>query len=946
MPVQNVTYALPAGTTSASGGTGGSPPVVATAFSLAGPANGTNNVASTLTVTPVGGPLSAAATVTLAIAGGGELSATSLSFAAGATAAQSVTITRTSVGTSTVTMTNSLALTNTGSPFSFTSAALVSAGTWATVSVEPYSFVPTRTADGSPFYSANNISNTQTDAGAAITSSLIPFREFSRPSLDDKGRLYYHGGLHSGYAGNDILRITLSSPLQVTQLDRPRVPKPGDVGFSTSATPSMWKDYGTALADQTEWQPYTYHNYCKNVWHPRLLDSSGQGSYIMCTTYPVSWDGSGYPVSSTTTYGDYDGRAYGLIRYDSGTKKYIKVTNSPTAWILQDLGEYSVHFDGILGLSQHNGNFNWLEMSARNGDVMTFSRTVTANATTGAGNQFNGGNGTIIRHLEAWKYLVVHTDYADAEKQRMWTYNHGTGAVAAVAVPAPATSGGNFHVAVDKPSQTVYCLVQGTPVRVFKCRFDQLGTWTELSMTNTPSMNALTSATLGRDLAFVAKGRLWLTDFRGNAYYALTLNSPPPDITVTKTATTWTTSAVGVNISLSKHSNIGYCPLDNCIYIHGGDFQNAGTSSGSYSTEINRLNLTTGVWDRPQDRAKSGDPDQGNMAKPRPYLPDDGGWYWDSVAAKFWWVPGGGQLVQPEVRAPDFPTQSQIDTAIATYGDSQRARNEISALTRWKVYQIMTYDPAANQWATVSFTHINGAFPAYNADQANSLWMAAYGGSNGRGQAYEASTRRIFKFSNAGYLFVFDCAALTCTMLNYVVNSNNTLLVPSLGRSLNNAHQCVVTHGGKMYHVDIDTGSLIRWHIDQPVIVRGTNTSFPADRVPIDLPARPAGYAGIDQNLYAGDHCYLRVVQGGLLYWWTNPQSIDGDVRGCFWRSLTNLDTSPWIPVQFPFDYLANSVSQNALGDGSWFAMGAYASNSAGADGVPWRQPNAYWRIA
>ncbi len=97
----------------------------ATAFSLVFSSAGTNDVPVTVTVTPVGGPLSGAATVTLAASNGGVLGTTTLSFSNGATAAQTTTLTRSADGTSVVTMSNTLGLTNTGSGASFTSSAAV-----------------------------------------------------------------------------------------------------------------------------------------------------------------------------------------------------------------------------------------------------------------------------------------------------------------------------------------------------------------------------------------------------------------------------------------------------------------------------------------------------------------------------------------------------------------------------------------------------------------------------------------------------------------------------------------------------------------------------------------------------------------------------------------------------------------------------------------------------
>ena len=104
-------------------------------------------------------------------------------------------------------------------------------------------------------------------------------------------------------------------------------------------------------------------------------------------------------------------------------------------------------------------------------------------------------------------------------------------------------------------------------------------------------------------------------------------------------------------------------------------------------------------------------------------------------------------------------------------------------------------------------------------------------------------------------------------------------------------------------------------------------------------------YGGMGQGgpgNMGGDHAFMRVFKAGLLFWHTSLNSVDGDVRGAYWRSLSNIESSQWIPVQFPFDYIANSVTTNTLGDGSLFAMGAYTSLGAS---VPNVNPKAGWRI-
>lgn len=110
---------------------GGTLGPIATAFTLSlGSSSGTTGNAVTVTVTP-NGYLSGSCTVTLAC-GTATLGTTSLSFAGSSNVAQSTTLTPATDATHTVTMTNSLGLTNSGSPASYTSSAPSPSADWLT----------------------------------------------------------------------------------------------------------------------------------------------------------------------------------------------------------------------------------------------------------------------------------------------------------------------------------------------------------------------------------------------------------------------------------------------------------------------------------------------------------------------------------------------------------------------------------------------------------------------------------------------------------------------------------------------------------------------------------------------------------------------------------------------------------------------------------------------
>lgn len=775
-------------------------------------------------------------------------------------------------------------------------------GEWNAVSVSAYSFVPTRDSAGNPRYDFG-VDVAQTDAGGAITSNKLPFREFSKPSPTDDGVLYYHGGLHSGYAGNDILKITLGAALTVQQLARPHVPIAGDIGYSTSGSNNLWKNYTPALAvgDRDQWQPYTYHNYCKNTWHPRL-------GYLLTCYYPASWDGNGFPVSSHTTYGDYDGRTYGTVRYHEATNRYTLQSASPQDWILQDLSDYCPMFDGILGLSHHNGAFNWLEMSARTGDVWVYQRTVTPTAETGAGNQFNAGNGTVIKHLDGWRFLLLHQN---PTRQYLWIYDHYTGAATGVTLPLAADEQ-QFVVAIDKAGKRIFCGHEGATLRVFQSYFDTPSTWVELTTTGAPSI----PSSAGREPLFYWRGSLYAFDFQAELFYRVVVDGDHPSISFAQIPTTFT-SAKGYPVAVQKHVNLAYCPLDGCVYYHGGDV------TESYSQEMFKYHVATNTWTQIQNECGA-DP-SGNVNGIRPLNPDDGGWMWDATEAKFWWFPGGGMLAQASGtsyprKCADMPTNAQWEAIATTYGGivqpggKRDTATYFNAIGRWKVHVPMQFDPVAGTWAVVDFT-------ATNTDGwPDDVLQHFYGGENGRGNAYDPVARKFFRIIIGGgfHICVADLATrtwrpfTTARLADETPFNDTDLQTQSYGIY----GFAVDPANGRLYGMRNLTGEL--FYIDTrgaPILHNGG----PGYRLPVYVLANPVVPA---PGSYGADHNYLRIFKGGILFWYNNNNDSTSPIRGAWWRSLTNIESSEWVPVQFPFDMTANSITTNKIGTDQYFVMG------------------------
>lgn len=151
----------------------------ATALTVSVPSSGPAGTAVNVTVTPNGPIPPGGGTVTLATSAG-TLGASTLTFTAGATAAQTTTLTLASAGSASVSMTNSMGLTNTGSPASFTATAPAGGYFSAVTNVSNDAYVPTADTGQTLIVSLHG-SGTNYDAffGAKWTADLAGGLEYA-----------------------------------------------------------------------------------------------------------------------------------------------------------------------------------------------------------------------------------------------------------------------------------------------------------------------------------------------------------------------------------------------------------------------------------------------------------------------------------------------------------------------------------------------------------------------------------------------------------------------------------------------------------------------------------------------------------------------------------------------------------------------------------------------
>ncbi len=249
----------------------------------------------------------------------------------------------------------------------------------------------------------------------AITPTLvsgIPARANSRPVMGEPGVLYFHGGLHSNYPGNEIDRIVLptgASTQIVTSIShQPNVPPGGvDSGYGSGSSNYVYRQFGTPLADRTSWQPYSQHTWCKNFYHPDWGYGS-QNCYARADG--ALTDANGYQVPCSTVFPD----CFGVVTFNFSEGKYhfqpsLSIENAAAGKFPED---YVIGRTGVSDWNEFRQSMVFME--TRGGGVTyvkewTRGRGVIKHPPIrGAGGfDASSGEGILIKWLEASKFLCL-----------------------------------------------------------------------------------------------------------------------------------------------------------------------------------------------------------------------------------------------------------------------------------------------------------------------------------------------------------------------------------------------------------------------------------------------------------------------------------------------------------------------------------------------------------
>lgn len=281
----------------------------------------------------------------------------------------------------------------------------------------------------------------QPDAVQPYVETKEPqFREYTGIALGD-GLVYYFGGGHSGYPGNDVETYSLQTNTW-RQSYKPNVPPAGDPVYGSGGSPYSWVDPATG-----EVRPYTIHGYARTSYYPLLHQYVCTAAYCKSVVYD---SGSGEWVCNDPDEGNGN-RKGELIAFDPNTNRWTLLAPMPIKGILT---QYDSGLGGILAIE---GGSIWL---FRNGAWSQYD------SQSGVNLSGEGGSGSVyIPELQSHMIAVLPQGgcCGDYVQGRLYMYNSGQKTLREItSAPSEVTSQlapeGNFVMAYDSRHQRVVAL--------------------------------------------------------------------------------------------------------------------------------------------------------------------------------------------------------------------------------------------------------------------------------------------------------------------------------------------------------------------------------------------------------------------------------------------------------------------------------------------------------
>lgn len=659
---------------------------------------------------------------------------------------------------------------------------------WQKLAFQPVLRRPVKNGGGPGSGSYNPLPALTTEAAVPVASANIPFKGFCRALMGEPGVLYYTGGMHSDYAGNEIDRIDLrdltSNSLTNSINHQPNQPPHGPgSGYSTGSSAYVYRAYDTGLADGADWQPYAHHTWCENAWHPALgfllfnAYAVGDGAVLGQSPDPVAAPGSNFVQSSIYHYPTYgDPRQKGWVAYDYATGRYkLRVSQPGSIQTLAPAGvsDYAAYLQGSLiaycnsyVVTFHHINAIGVVTTTDTKNVAAFSTGITDNY-WGAS---HGNNGLLMLHMDGGKFLLYGPNGppwgAKATTLDRFNYDHQIYVYDAVAktmarvivpqnvadilIPYLPNSDLQVSFAIDRHSRTVYMGAINGPrvgsrstgnLLVWRADFDDLSTWTQVGFGNSISisMNMATD----REPFKVHNGHFFVFSPNGQSMEMhrakLTSGEVAPTMTFTRHDYTTQNFAFGANGNVNtyqvlnaKHVNLAHRPTDGRYYQMAGDIV-ASFCQSTYSLAVS----PDGTYDFTQELDEVTPAPVGYV---RPASPDDGAWAYcgagnsnPALADKFIWARGGDGV---PLRNTHMSTKYATDAA--------------ALADRWVLSKFVIYDPANKR-----FTDVDISTWPVSQGAGTRAHPSTYPSAYMRNGAFDRTTNCYFRFMPDG-LVRFD----------------------------------------------------------------------------------------------------------------------------------------------------------------------------------------------
>ena len=817
------------------------------------------------------------------------------------------------------------------------------------------------------------------DAMSPSTVQAIPIKAFSSWCAGEPGIMYYVGGLHSNYKGNEIDRIDLRdlAGTQVTTAinHQPAVPPAGPgSGYNSSGSQYIYRQYGSP-PNPADWQPYTHHSYTKCTIHPTWghvqFNTGALGDGTVTGPDPAG-NGSGYPQGTTSQ---------AIVTYDFAEGRYhMRATPVPGT---AGNSDWSPHRQSIVVLDTGNGQQLIVkELVGESTTAVTDFSTTMAAIGSPDWTAGQGGNGVLIKHLEGNKYLVLRMDYTSASTMGSGLAYHTvllielspTSAARVLALPAGPIANvipsgdGNLSFTVDRNSRRIFWLVHdGVPTRAprfYVATFDAPMDWTEIVTTGLPSTGWLSSllSEWSREALSYYNGHLFLLGRNGPSdpgYTdgAIALHRLKVDGGELLPAMTFNrfdyhlqdfrySNSAPMTAMACKHTNWAWHAGTAKYYQCAGDLQHSYSSSmaslafdgsGRGYTFVETLDELTPA----------------PIGKVPPACPDDG--FWFPVPADSAWVAGRGKMVWQRggegitIRGSQ-PMQSAYATDAAAIADRW---NSSAKYYVWDPTSPGGFDALMDGGS--GWTQDNGGIVFPN------VWEKT--ATSSRMGCFDPSTGCVWRFYDAHVLARIDFQNQSVKIFNL-----STWVSPDTGRTIfmngNNppSEAAVVSDGQKEKFCWFEEGGINRWHtygdfhwehkavwIDPAtgylyVVSPGTGYLWRYDtrgthtltgdgwrlpfgpvgkRIPLVGCYPPLNSRGVwPPAVYNGDvrmNSRLYPFKGGLLWLSSNHHSGGdcGEPYYAFWRRLDH--TGEWSVVTMPKEFAANTGA----------AKDPYSSNNA-----------------